>query len=258
MTDRLKELLDENRILFGILSRDPTIADMEIIAQAGYHVVWLDMEHTSLSAERATELCRFITHLGMVPLVRIVELARSHVQVLLDGGFQIMLLPGVAKAGQAAEFVRLGKFPPLGQRGISSCSPAIGYSIGADQRGKVEALDGATHLMVQIESDEGLENIESICAVEGIDLVTVGPLDWKFDSQAFGPQADAEMARKVERVFSVASAAGKVTSMVARDEQQAARYALMGVRILFAGVDIALKARAYGEAIAPLQAAARK
>ncbi len=87
--NRLNELLNENRVLSGILCRDPTFVDMELLAQLGYNAVWMDLEHSPTSMTEATRLSRTITHLGMVPMARIIELTRTHVQALLDGGFEV-------------------------------------------------------------------------------------------------------------------------------------------------------------------------
>ena len=72
--------------------RDVTLTDIELMAQEGYHIVWIDLEHSPQSSEEAIQLSRTIDHLGMVPLVRIRELSRTNVQPLLDGGVQVIVL----------------------------------------------------------------------------------------------------------------------------------------------------------------------
>ena len=112
MADRLTQLLDENQLLYGMLCRDATLTDLELIAQAGYHIVWIDMEHAPYNPAETVRFCRTIIHLGMVPMVRIAELTKTHVQMLLDGGVQILLMPHIEDDRGAAELVRLSKFPP--------------------------------------------------------------------------------------------------------------------------------------------------
>ena len=96
LNDRLGELLDENQVLYGMICRDATRTDIELLAQAGYHIAWIDLEHSHQSSGQALELCRTASHLGMVPLVRMIELSRTHVQRLLDGGADIVALPTCA------------------------------------------------------------------------------------------------------------------------------------------------------------------
>ena len=112
MVDRLNDLLNEREFLYGMLCRDATLVDVELMAQAGYHIIWIDLEHSHQSTSEALLLCRFITHLGMVPLVRILEPTRTHVQRLIDGGAQVINLPDVRTVEQATHFVELEKYPP--------------------------------------------------------------------------------------------------------------------------------------------------
>ena len=257
MVDRLGELLSENSILYGMLCRDPGLTDIELIAGAGYHVVWMDAEHAAYNPVEIVRLCRTIMHLGMVPMVRVPELTRTQMQVLLDGGVQIVLLPNVTGASQAEDLVRMGKFPPVGERGIGSTCPAFGYNLGAEPETMLQEVNSSTHLAVLIESDEGLGNIEEICAVSEIDMVMVGPTDWGAGLGLYGPSGARAMIEKSDAVLAKASAAGKITAAISvSGEAQAKRFIGLGVRILFAGIDVALRRKAFTEAISTLQAAA--
>ena len=113
MIDRLGQLLRDNERVYGVICRDPTLLEIELMAQAGYHIVWIDLEHSPKPVDEVVRLGRTITHLGMVSLVRIPELSRTHVQLLLDGGIEVLVLPDVRSAQQASEFVQLGKYPLL-------------------------------------------------------------------------------------------------------------------------------------------------
>lgn len=254
MNDRLGELLNRHEILAGIICRDPTLTDIELIALAGYHVVWLDCEHGPITTPRAIELSRTVLHLGMAPLIRIIELTRTQVQTVLDGGCPIVLLPDVRDANQAQELVRLGKYPPTGQRGVSTSAAGVDFDLGQDLESKLRQVNGATHLMAQFESNQGFENLEAICAVKDIDMVTVGPGDWAVGAGLFGKDTSA-LAPKVDRVLSSALAAGKITAMGVGNVEQAAHYAQLGVRILFAGVDVNLKRQAFSEALKTIKPA---
>lgn len=181
------------------------MTDMELLAQIGYHIVWIDLEHGAISIVEAIRLCRMIESLGMIPLVRIAELGRSHVQHVLDGGFHIVILPQVSDAKQAELFVELGMYPPTGQRGVSSCSGNNSYSLGDNPLETLRKANQATHLMVQFENDQGLDNLDSILSVEGIDMVTAGPLDWGISLGLAGK----EVGPRVEKVLKAAKKAGK-------------------------------------------------
>ena len=122
MTGQLSKLLNDKDVLCGMLCRDPTAIEIELMAQAGCDLVWVDLEHAPFNPSEAAALFRSIVHLGMAPLARIVELTRTQVQVLLDAGAENFVLPDTRNVSQAAELVRLSKFPPVGERGVSSTS----------------------------------------------------------------------------------------------------------------------------------------
>lgn len=245
MTDRLRQLLEQYEVLYGIICRDPTLVDIELFAQLGYHVIWMDLEHSPMVPAEAMRLCRTIEHLGMVPLVRIIELGRRDVQSLLDAGFRVILLPDVRNASQAAELVRLGKFPPLGQRGVSTSGAGTGYTLGDDMQQTLAWANENTRLMVQFESDIGLANLDAILQVEGIDMVTVGPNDWAISLGAFDKDSRSGVSRRIEKVFTAAHTAGKITAMGVSGPAEVGRFVELGVRLLFVGVDVNIKRKAF-------------
>lgn len=255
MNDRLNELLNDNSILFGMLCRDPRMTDLELLAKTGYHLLWIDMEHSPYNPEEIVKLCRTTLHLGMVPMVRIVELVRTHIQLLLDGGAQIIILPNARNATQTQQLVRLCKYPPIGARGLSSSAPALGYNLEPDLKKVLQEANTATHLMIQIESDVGFDNLESMCATEGIDMVTVGPADWAVELEIFGPERVTTMAAKEAEVLKKATAMGKITAATVTDEKKVRHYLDLGVRIIFTGVDIHLKRIAYAHALEKIRKA---
>ena len=255
MIDRLGELLREHDFLYGVICRDATLTDIELMAREGYHVVWLDLEHSSQSTSEAVRLGRAIAHLGMVPLVRIPELSRSHVQVLLDGGIQALCLPDVRDASTAARFVQLAKYPPMGQRGVSSTTAGTGFTLGTDPERTLRETNDATHLMVMFESDEGYGALDEIIAIDGIDIVTVGASDWSVGLGLFTEEDKTQLTAKIERVLSTASRAGKIVAAEAGDTDRAGDLAELGVRIFFLGVDITLKRRALAQSVAGIEAA---
>ena len=253
--NRLNELLNESRVLSGILCRDPTFVDMELLAQLGYNAIWMDLEHSPTSMTEATRLSRTVTHLGMLPMARIIELTRTHVQALLDGGFEVLILPDVKDAAQAAEFVRLGKYPPAGQRGASSTAAGINYNLGSNPRRTLEEANKGTHLMVMIESDAAFAELDVILHVDGIDMVTVGPMDWTLSRGAFSEDVKAGLAPKIDHVVSAVAAAGKIPAMTVATAEQAKHFADLGARVILMGVDVGFKRKAFADALAPFQEA---
>jgi len=249
LNDRLGELLSENQMLYGVICRDLTLIDAELMAQEGYNIVWIDLEHCPQSTSEALRLCRTISHLGMVPLVRILELTRTHVQRILDGGGQIITLPDTRNAAEVAKLVQLGKYPPVGGRGVSTSSAGTNYSIGSDPKKTLAAANRATHLMMMFESDEAYEKRAEMLAVDAVNMMTIGPMDWAVNAGLFGDEAKAVIGPKIERLLIDAAEAGKITAMGPGSDDQLRRYKDIGVRIFFVGVDVNLKRKALSQAI---------
>lgn len=255
ITDRLGELLNKHEILYGVICRDATLTDVELMAQVGYHVVWMDLEHSPQTVAEAVQLSRTVTHLGMVPLVRILELSRTNLQPLVDGGVQIIALPDVRSAAEAAELVRLTKYPPLGERGVSTTNPGIGFHFGTDRQETLRQANAATHPMVMFESDEGYEVLDDILDIEGIDVVTTGPMDWATSLGLSGEEAKANLDPKIERVVTETVKVGKIASMGAGTPDQVQHFRGLGVRMFFVGVDVAMKRRALVDSLEVFQKA---
>lgn len=247
--DRLGELLRERERLYGVICRDATLIDIELMAQSGYSVVWLDREHGAQSMAEMLRLARTIEHLGMVPMMRVSELSRTHIQTALDGGIRLLALPDVRSAEEARRFAHLGKYPPLGGRGVSTTNAGAGYSLGDDTRQTLTDVNAATHLMIMIENNAGYEALEAILAVEGIGHLTIGPLDWATSLGLYGPEARTRLLPKIERTLRAAADAGVNTAMFVSDEEVGKRYRDCGVRIFFVGEDIVLKRRSLEAAI---------
>ncbi len=196
---------------------------------------------------------RLITHLGMVPLVRIPELLRTHVQVCLDGGIPVLVLPDVRSAAAAESFAAMGKYPPLGRRGASSTGAGTGFSLGSDVRRTLEQANAATHMMAMIESDEGLDALDGILSIEGIDMMCVGPNDWSFELGLFGDDAKAALAPKVDRVVEASVAAGKTVALGVSSPQQARHFQTLGARMFFVGTDVSIKRDALVKKLEPFR-----
>lgn len=241
ITDRFGELLKEREFLYGVICRDATPTDIELMALAGYSVVWLDFEHCPQSISELIRLTRTINHLGMVSLVRVPELSRTNVQPLVDGGVQIVALPDVRSAAQAARLVQLGKYPPLGERGVASTAAGNRFQLDSNPLDTFREANAATRLMTIFESDEGYANLDSIVATPGIDILTVGPMDWATSLGLSSKDAKKTLAPKIERVVKTTTAAGKVPVIGVTSPEHAKTFIDLGVRVFFVGVDVALK-----------------
>ena len=254
MADQLTQLLNKHNRLYGVICRDATPIDIELFAQLGYHLVWIDLEHSTKPLSEVIRLGRSIAHLGMVPLVRIPELSRTHVQLLLDGGIQALALPDVRSIEEVRRFVELAKYPPIGRRGASTTTAYAGYTLGADPQKTFSEANDETHLMVLIESDEGYAALDAILEIEEVDMIMVGPQDWGASLGVFGASAERQLRPKIEHLISAASIAGKIVASGVSCPEDARRFQNLGVGIFMLGVDISIKRAALAERICQFHA----
>jgi 4-hydroxy-2-oxoheptanedioate aldolase len=142
-----------------------------IAKTAGFDSLYVDLEHASFSLETTSQICIAALDAGITPLVRVPSVAE--VSRVLDGGALGIIAPHVQSADDARRYVTAAKFPPLGHRSAAGRLPHLHYrsfpAAAADA-----ALNEATLLIVQFESEEALRRADEIAAVDGVDLVMIG------------------------------------------------------------------------------------
>lgn len=145
-------------------------------AKAGYDCAWLDLEHRALSMREVENLLMASHHFDIDVLLRPPTLEKTGLYRFLEDGAAGLLIPHVSTAEKAQRLVQAVKFPPLGDRGLDNAGLDADYYIhDADEH--VAWANRETFLCVQIETPEAIENVESIAAVDGVDMLFVGPGD---------------------------------------------------------------------------------
>lgn len=175
------ELINQGRIPLGvyITSLDP--ASTEIFAAVGYDYVIIDREHgphdnaSTLGHIRAAEAG------GVIPLVRVLENSQTLIQASLDLGAQGIIVPKVETAAHAESAVSASLYAPKGFRGMCNGCHAAGYCGNDDWPEHQRRSDENIVIFPLIETIRGVENVEQILDVPGIDFVFFGPGDLSND-----------------------------------------------------------------------------
>ena len=149
----------------------PTVA--EALATAGFDWIAADCEHTDIGPREFADLARAM-HGKAVPLARVRENDTLAIRQALDMGARGVIVPLVNSAEEARRAVAAAKYPPEGVRGFSFCR-ANSWGVDFDQYAQGANDDIA--VVVMIESKQGVENIDEILAVNGVDGVFIGPYD---------------------------------------------------------------------------------
>jgi 4-hydroxy-2-oxoheptanedioate aldolase len=219
--------------------RGSRTADIARIARStGHHAIWIDMEHSTMPVDTAAMICAASLDIGLVPFVRRPERDYGVIGRLLDGGAMGIIAPRIETAEQAKELVAACKFPPHGHRSAISTLSLVEFK--AIPVGDFNGLmNGATIVKVLIESPLGVENIASIAAVPGVDLIGIGTNDLTAEMGIPGEYRHADVRRAHEAALAACRGLGKPLAIGGiGDPAYAAELIRMGAApFLFTGID---------------------
>ena len=207
LRNHVKEKLGRGEVVASMTVRLIRGIEIARIAKtAGFDSLYVDLEHASFSLDTTGQICIAALEAGITPLVRVPSLAE--VSRALDGGALGVIAPHVQSADDARAYVVAAKFPPLGHRSAAGPLPHLHYRSFPAAAANA-ALNAATLLIVQFESEEALSKADAIAAVEGVDLVMIGSNDLLADWGLAGQYEHARLrdayARTVPRAASMAS-----------------------------------------------------
>lgn len=209
----------------------------EICAEAGFDWLVIDAEHGPNELRTIRDQLRVIDG-KTAPVVRPRDDDRAWIKQLLDVGAQTLLVPMIESAEQAREAVRSVRYPPEGVRGIGAAlARASAYNAIPDY---LTTANDQVCLLLQVESRAGVEALDEILAVEGVDGVFVGPADLAADMGYLGKPGAPEVQEVVRDTLNRIRAAGMPAGILTGDQALAKGYADMGVEFLAVGSDVGL------------------
>jgi len=170
----LKDKLASNQLSIGswISIGSPIIA--EILANAGFDWLVVDLEHSVITIEQAGDLIRVIDLAGPSPLVRLTSNDANQIKRIMDAGAHGIVVPMVNSVEDAVTAVAATRYPPKGKRGVG-LARAQGY--GASFKQYLSWQKENPIVIVQIEHESALKQLEDIFAVPGVDGFIIGPYD---------------------------------------------------------------------------------
>jgi 2-keto-3-deoxy-L-rhamnonate aldolase RhmA len=154
----------------------PLIYLPQMAAQFGYDAVWVDAEHRAWDAREIRETILRHHLAGIDCVFRPSAVEKADLSRILEDGATALMIPQVNTAERAHTLVAAAKFPPLGDRGLDGSGLDAGFLVGRSPTYTQEA-NRETALILQIETPDAVENAAAIAAVEGVDLLFMGPGD---------------------------------------------------------------------------------
>jgi 2-keto-3-deoxy-L-rhamnonate aldolase RhmA len=254
--NKVKRGLQDGGVAVGTMVfefRTPGIARIAAAARAEF--VIFDLEHTGWSEETVGMLIATARGADVVPMVRVPATQYHLLSRPLDVGAMGLMVPMVETEEQARVIVQSAKYPPAGRRGAAFGIAHDDYQ-GGDLLAKMRSANEEQLLIAQIETATGVENVDRIAAVEGIDVLWIGHFDLTNSLGIPGQFGHPEFVRAVDRVLEACARHGKAAGfMVASVEEGRVKLA-QGFRCLAYWGDLWIYGQALREGIAGIRAGA--
>lgn len=169
----LRSMLRSGGTTVGSWVQIPHPSSAEIMGQAGYDWVAIDLEHGSIAVHQLPDLCRALELGGTLPLARLAQGHPKDCKQALDSGVGGVIAPMVESAEQLLEIRDACRWPPAGNRGVGfSRANLFGRHFDA------YACEAQAPLLVaMIEHYRAVDNLPALLAVEGLDAILIGPYD---------------------------------------------------------------------------------
>jgi 2-keto-3-deoxy-L-rhamnonate aldolase RhmA len=252
----VKRKLQEGGTSFGTLAWEFVSPGLPAVLElAGAEFCVFDMEHSGLSLETIRSLIRWCRSTSVVPLVRVPAHEYRYVAGALDAGAQGLMIPMTESAEQAREIVAWTRYPPEGKRGTAFGIAHDDYRGGSREEilATMRRANAGVLLLFQIESAAGVEHVEEIVAVEGVDVAWVGHGDLSVSMGLPYAFDHPDHLAALERVAAAARAAGKVAGRMVTDVATGRFWLERGFSMLAYGPDTALLRRALREGLEGLK-----
>jgi 4-hydroxy-2-oxoheptanedioate aldolase len=232
---KAKLMRGEPVLMTALAFLDPSLFEMTSLM--GFDGIWLDVEHRAHSVETAASLMRAARVGTADVMARPAKGEFMRLGRLLEAGAQGIMYPRCDNADEAREVVTWSKFAPLGRRGMDGANSDAPFCSMPVER-YVREANAQTFVVVQIEDPAALEHVDAIAAVEGVDVVFLGPADFTVLSGIPGQFDHPSVENAIDRVAGATKSAGKAWGMPCGSAEHARRLLDRGARFLAHGADI--------------------
>ncbi len=234
-----KQQLEAGKLALGMGMRVMRSVDAGMIAKTtGFDWLFIDMEHSSMDVDQASQVALTAMAMGITPIVRVPGKEHHHASRLLDSGAQGIVVPHVDTAEEAARAVSHCKYPPVGHRSMMGVLPQFKYE-STPAAEAVRVSNEQILVTVMVETPTAMENVDAIAAVPGVDVVLIGTNDYCAELGIPGQFADAKVEDAYRKLIAACKKHGKHPGMGGvYDPPLMAKYIGMGMRMILSGGDL--------------------
>lgn len=248
----VKQKLAAGEIVVGTMVFEfSTTGIGRLAAGAGAEFVIYDMEHTGWGSDTTRTLLAS-TPDSISPIVRVPANLPYLVGQQLDLGAAGVMVPMVETAEAAQTLAASTHYPPDGRRGAAFGIAHDGY-VGGNIPAKVAQANENVLTIAQIETSSGVENVESIAAVEGVDVLFLGHFDLTNFLGIPGEFDDERFTDSVDRIVAAANEQGKTLACLALSVDDAKKWIERGFKMITFGGDLWLYQKALADGIADIR-----
>jgi 4-hydroxy-2-oxoheptanedioate aldolase len=244
--NHVKEQIKQGKPSLGAWLSLPSTASARVMARLGFDWLLVDMEHSAQNPTLMADMVGIVADAGIsAPFVRIPYNSIEWFKWALDAGAWGILVPMVNTREEALRAVDSAKYPPAGNRSIGGAFAPYGF--GTTNRPEYNrSANDEILVMVQIESAPGLQNVDGILSVPGVDIAFVGPNDLHAQLGLLPSYegAEPEFVAALERIQASAREHNVATGIMCGDGASAAARVGQGFQMVCVVTDISIMAAA--------------
>lgn len=240
LANHFKRAISSGKSQIGFWCSLASNVSVEILAGSGFDWLLLDTEHSPNELPQVYSQLQAVMENDVHPIVRPAWNDMVIIKRFLDAGVQTLLVPTIQTREEAEQAVAYTRYPPNGVRGYASASRSSRFGRIDDYHTKCEA---EICVLVQIETKKGLDNLDEIVSVEGVDGVFIGPGDLSAGLGYLGQTSHPDVRKTIEDAIGRIRKAGKAPGVLTGIEQEARAYIDAGCLFTAVGSDSGLLAR---------------
>jgi len=219
----------------GLFINLASAVSAEIVARAGYDWTVVDLEHGPGSEAELLGQLLAIQATPTAAVVRVVSAERMRVGRVLDLGADGLMIPRLETPADVAATVSWMRYPPAGIRGVAAGTRGAGYGMVPHQQ--IQALNDRILGVFQVESPVAVEAADEMAAIDGVDVLFVGPADLSHSMGIPGAFDDPAFLAALDRVVAAARTHGKGAGILLRDASEVPAYRARGYDFIGIGSD---------------------
>ena len=239
MKNIAKEKILNHELCLGVGLRQSRTVDIgKIMATSGYDWLFIDMEHNSMDIDIASQISVAAQDAGITPIVRVPDFAHHHATRVLDCGAMGVVFPHVENADIAKKLVSYCLYPPKGHRSMTGVLPQLDFKQQpiADV---ASTINKNMLIVIMLESPEAIDNVDSIAAVDGVDVILIGTNDLCMEMGIPGDYSNPKVKDSYIKVIEACKKYGKTPGMGGvYNEELMSEYIKMGMRFILSGSDL--------------------